>query len=115
MKNFKKIKIYIGDEIYNEYKLNKISDNKFEYQEESTLNVVEFIEDNIKIIRESDEFLLVINSNKNEALYTLKELNYELNIQVNYFDKFYEDNNLVIGYQLETNDKAIKLVLEGEN
>jgi len=34
-----------------------------------------------------------------------------------YFDDllFYEDNNnLIITYQLETNDKEIKLILEGE-
>ena len=71
-------------------------------------------EEEITIIRENDEFLIVINSNNEDGVYTLKELNYELYIKVNYFDHFLDNNDLIIAYQLETNDKAIKLVLEGE-
>lgn len=114
LKNFKSVKIYIGDEFYNEYKLNKIIDNRFEYKDDSCLNIIEFTEENVKLIRENDEFLLIINSNAEEASYTLKELNYELDIKINYFDQIKEGNNLMLCYQLETNDKAIKLILEGE-
>ena len=114
MYNYKSVKIYIGDELYNEYKLNKIKDNKFEYKDDSCNNIIEFTEENIRLCRENEEFSLTINSNEEKAVYTLKELNYELNIEVNYFDQIKEDKNIVLCYQLETNDKAIKLILEGE-
>ena len=114
MYNYKSVKIFIGDELYNEYKLNNPTDNKFEYQDDTCNNTIEFIDDNIKLSRENDEFLLIINSSELKALYTLKELNYELNIEVNFFEKIKDNNNLIICYQLETNDKAIKLILEGE-
>ena len=114
LKSYKKIKIFIGDELFNEYHLNKTIDNKYEYFEDEVKNTIELTEGKIIIIRENDEFFLKINSNNEEGLYILKELNYELYIKVNYFDYFYENNDLIIGYQLETNDKAIKLILEGE-
>jgi len=111
---FKSIEIYIGDEIFNNYNLIKNDNNIFEYQDDSCHNIIEFINDNVRIIRENQEFLLIINSDAIEASYKLKELNYELIINVNFFDLIKEDNNLIICYQLETNDKAIKLILKGE-
>jgi len=113
LNNFKSVKIFIGDVFYNEYDLKKSNDNTLVYQDDTCNNKIEFIEDNIKVTRENDEFLLIINSNKEEALYNLKELNYELTIKVNYFDQIKDSSNLIIAYQLETNDKAIKLILEG--
>lgn len=114
LKCYKKIKIFIGDELFNEYSINEVSENKYEYFEDKTKNTVQLNEEEITIIRENDEFLIVINSNNEDGVYTLKELNYELYIKVNYFDHFLDNNDLIIAYQLETNDKAIKLVLEGE-
>lgn len=114
MINYKRVQIFIGDELYNEYKLKQINDKSFEYQDDTCHNIIEFIDDNIKITRENEEFLLIMNNNKEEALYTLKELNYELNIKINYLDQIKENNNLIICYQLETNDKEVKLILEGE-
>ena len=111
---YKKVKIYIGDEFYNEYVLKKIDESIYEYQDDSCKNKIEFINELGKITRENDEFLLEMASNQEQALYTLKELNYELDISINYFDIIKENNNLLISYQLETNDKEVRLVLEGE-
>ena len=114
MSKFKNVKIIIGDECYKEYKITNITDNIFEYQDDTCLNKLEISNDKIIFIRESDEFLLIMDSTKDNAYYKLKDLNYELDIKINYFDQREEDNKLIISYQLETNDKEISLILEGE-
>lgn len=114
MNKYKNIKIFIGESLYNEYKLKVLNNNIFEYVDDSCHNTIEFFSDYVKLIRENEEFLIEITSNKEEALYRLKELNYELDIKVNYFDIINEDKDLILCYQLETNDKQVKLILEGE-
>lgn len=114
MKNYKKALVYVGEELYNEYILQDNTNNKIEYKDDSCTNTIELIEDNLTIIRENEEFTLNMESKKDYALYLLKELNYELDIKINYLDYFKEEKDLIIAYQLETNDKEIRIILKGE-
>ncbi len=114
MRKFKNVKITIGDKLYKDYKINYLSDNLLEYKDDDCLNKLEILENKFTYTRESDEFLLIIDSTKETAYYKLKELNYELYIKVNYFDKRFENSKLIISYKLETTDNEISLILEGE-
>ena len=111
---YKKIKIYIGDEYYNQYNIQKLNEQEFVYNDDACINKIEINSQKVTVTRESEEFLLIIESDMEDAYYKLKELNYELKININYFDFFEEDNKLIIAYQLETNDQPIKLELEGD-
>ena len=94
--------------------MRKLLDNTYEYQDDSCKNIIE-LNDNVTLIRENAEFKLILKVNEKCALYELKEYGYNMNIEVNYFDIIKEEKALIISYQLETNDKEIKIVLEGEN
>ncbi|MBQ6687382.1 MAG: hypothetical protein IJN03_02545 [Bacilli bacterium] len=111
---YNKVNIKIGNELYGSYDVHYLKDHLLEYNDDSCNTKIEIKEDEIKLIRENEEFLLIMNNTKEEAVYKLKELNYELEIKINYFDKIIEDNNLIISYQLETTDQPITLILEGE-
>lgn len=114
MKNYKKVKIYVGDDELNRYQVTNLENKVYEFQDDTCINKIEINNDNIILTRDNEEFLLIVDKTKKDAYYKLKELNYELDIPINYFDLFEDNNNLIITYQLETNDKEIKLILEGE-
>ena len=109
---YKKVKISIGNRFFAEYKINNISTNTFEYQDDTCLNKIELFSDKVIFTRENAEFILVMDNTKDTAFYKLKELNYELDIKINYFDKMFEENKLILIYQLETTDNEISLTLE---
>lgn len=109
--NYQNIKIFIGNELYKIYKITKTDDDTYEYYDDGAKNLI-VLEPELSIIRENDEFKIVIKTNEKHALYKLKEYGYEMNIEINYFDYFIDNNKLTIAYQLETNDKEIKLELE---
>lgn len=111
---YNKVTIKIGDELYGSYKITHLKEQLLEYNDDSCNNKLELHDDEIILTRENEDFLLIMNNTKEEAFYKLKELNYELQIKINYFDKIIENHKLIICYQLETNDKQITLILEGE-
>lgn len=114
MSKYKKVKIMIGEAFFNEYPI-KNRDNQFiEYQDDTCINTIDIKDNGILFTRENSEFLLIMDSSKETAFYKLKELNYELDIKINYFDKLIENEQMIISYQLETNDKEIRLILGGE-
>lgn len=114
MHKYKGVKIFVGDDLFCEYKINYIKNNIIVYKDDSCINKIELLDDKYILTRENEEFLLIIDNLKEFAYYKLKELNYELDIKINYIDKYKKNANLIISYQLETNDKEIKIMLEGE-
>lgn len=112
MPKYKSIKIFIGGDYYHEYQVDFKNNETYQYQDESCLNKIKILNDEIEFTRENDEFLLIMNNKQDNALYKLKEQNYELDIKINFFDYIVENNKLIITYQLETTDKEISLSLE---
>lgn len=114
MNKFTKVKIAIGNELYFIGEVINSKENSIEYTDDSSKNKIEIVDDKIIYTRENNEFLLVMDNTKEYAYYKLKDLNYELDIKINYLDKRIEDNKLIISYLLETTDKEINIILEGD-
>ncbi len=98
--------------------------NNVEYEKENIKSIIKdgsisFIIDDIKtnlnkeyFIRENNDYKFIIDINKKESLYTLKQQNMSFDIEVQ--NVFYKEDkkNITLEYKISTEDEFFKLVIE---
>ena len=103
------IRIYNNDILNKEYlNINSMKNNKITFKLD---NIKTIINNNI-LIRENEEFKFEIDLLNKKATYLLKEKNYLYDIEVKKSYIQYDNNKIIIIYNIETNEEEIKIVLE---
>ncbi len=63
-------------------------------------------------IRENNEYKFILDINKKEAIYNLKEINKLFNIEVTFLNLKKENKNLTLEYKLSSEEQKIKIELK---
>ena len=103
------IKLYHNEELIEQNIINIIDNKK---QKTFILNDIKNTINNNIFIRESNDYKFILNIEDNISTYLLKEQNILYDIKVNKSSISYKDNKIEIIYNIETNDKDIKIILE---
>lgn len=108
------MKLYKDSEKYYDVKEKeaKNEDNIIEFDIENINNMFEFQDYGCLFTRENDEFRFILDTNEEEATYLLKETNTLLDIKVERCNFKRKRNQVIIEYQLETDDCLNKIELE---
>ena len=110
------MKLYKDNEKYYDLKNVEVTfeDNIIEFQIEGTIISFELQNYGCIFTRENDEFRFILNTNKEESTYLLKETDTLLDIIVERCNFKRKDDIVTIEYQLETDDCLNKIESEIE-